>query len=100
VYPLEDPDAAINIDGALGDGSQFHRTFGTRYTSKVPAVGDRPHEPRAADHAAVSSARSDRVPLVAEHGGDLQMAAERLHVGAQRRQIDVAATLQARDVAL
>jgi len=28
VYPLEDPDAAIKIDGALGDGSQFHRTFG------------------------------------------------------------------------
>lgn len=28
VYPLEDPGAAINIDGALGDGSQFHRTFG------------------------------------------------------------------------
>lgn len=28
VYPLENPEAAINIDGALGDGSQFHRTFG------------------------------------------------------------------------
>lgn len=28
VYPLDDPDAAIYIDGSLGDGSQFHRTFG------------------------------------------------------------------------
>lgn len=28
VYPLRDPAAADLIDGALGDGSQFHRTFG------------------------------------------------------------------------
>lgn len=28
VYPLNDPDKANEIDGSLGDGSQFHRTFG------------------------------------------------------------------------
>jgi hypothetical protein len=28
MYPLHDPDAAIYVDGALGDGSQFHVTFG------------------------------------------------------------------------
>ena len=28
VYPLDEPAAAIDIDGALGDGSQFHVTFG------------------------------------------------------------------------
>lgn len=28
IYPLRDPAAADLIDGALGDGSQFHRTFG------------------------------------------------------------------------
>jgi hypothetical protein len=28
IYPLRDPGAADLIDGALGDGSQFHRTFG------------------------------------------------------------------------
>ncbi len=28
IYPLHDPAAADLIDGALGDGSQFHRTFG------------------------------------------------------------------------
>lgn len=28
VYPLRAPQKAIEIDGALGDGSQFHRTFG------------------------------------------------------------------------
>lgn len=28
IYPRDDPDAAIYIDGALGDGSQFHVTFG------------------------------------------------------------------------
>jgi len=28
IYPLHNPGAADLIDGALGDGSQFHRTFG------------------------------------------------------------------------
>lgn len=28
IYPLEDPDKADEIDGALGDGSQFHRAYG------------------------------------------------------------------------
>jgi hypothetical protein len=28
LYPLSNPDAADLIDGALGDGSQFHLTFG------------------------------------------------------------------------
>jgi hypothetical protein len=28
VYPLNRPDKADAIDGALGDGSQFHRTYG------------------------------------------------------------------------
>lgn len=28
VYPRDHPERAIEIDGALGDGSQFHETFG------------------------------------------------------------------------
>ena len=28
IYPLHDPKQADAVDGALGDGSQFHRTFG------------------------------------------------------------------------
>lgn len=28
MYPLNDPDASEMIDGAIGDGSQFHSTFG------------------------------------------------------------------------
>jgi hypothetical protein len=28
VYPLQEPDRAIEVDGAIGDGSQFQRTFG------------------------------------------------------------------------
>lgn len=28
VYPLHDPARAADIDGALGDGSPFHRTYG------------------------------------------------------------------------
>jgi hypothetical protein len=28
IYPADDPDGAESIDGALGDGSQFHRTHG------------------------------------------------------------------------
>jgi hypothetical protein len=28
VYPRDRPDKAIDIDGAMGDGSQFHETFG------------------------------------------------------------------------
>lgn len=28
LYPAERPDRAADIDGALGDGSQFHRSFG------------------------------------------------------------------------
>lgn len=27
-YPKHDPERAIEIDGALGDGSQFHQTYG------------------------------------------------------------------------
>lgn len=28
IYPLRDPEAAESIDGALGDGSQFHLAYG------------------------------------------------------------------------
>jgi hypothetical protein len=28
IYPLSDPDAAVLIDGAIGDGSQFHLAYG------------------------------------------------------------------------
>lgn len=28
VYPLQDPARAIEVDGAIGDGSQFQRTYG------------------------------------------------------------------------
>ena len=28
LYPKNDPDRAIEIDGAIGDGSQFHETYG------------------------------------------------------------------------
>jgi hypothetical protein len=28
IYPLHDPNSADAIDGALGDGSQFHRAYG------------------------------------------------------------------------
>jgi hypothetical protein len=28
IYPLHAPDKAIEIDGSLGDGSQFHGTYG------------------------------------------------------------------------
>lgn len=28
IYPLQDPDKADEIDGALGDGSQFQRAYG------------------------------------------------------------------------
>jgi len=28
VYPLQEPERAVEVDGALGDGSQFQRTFG------------------------------------------------------------------------
>lgn len=28
VFPRTKPEAAVEIDGAIGDGSQFHRTFG------------------------------------------------------------------------
>lgn len=28
VYPRNDPDRAIEIDGAIGDGSRFHETYG------------------------------------------------------------------------
>lgn len=28
LYPRNDPDRAIEIDGAIGDGSQFHETYG------------------------------------------------------------------------
>ena len=28
IYPRRSPDAAIKIDGAIGDGSRFHETYG------------------------------------------------------------------------
>lgn len=45
IYPLESPAKAVKIDGALGDGSSFHRTFGYYAhgvgpeTAKPPAGG-------------------------------------------------------------
>jgi len=41
VYPREQPEKAVAIDGAMGDGSQFHDTFG------YYAHGVGPETPRA-----------------------------------------------------
>jgi hypothetical protein len=43
LYPLGNPDAADLIDGALGDGSQFHLTFGYYAHGVGPETAKAPH---------------------------------------------------------
>ncbi len=43
IYPLRDPDAADLIDGALGDGSQFHVAFGYYAHAVGPETAKAPH---------------------------------------------------------
>jgi hypothetical protein len=43
LYPLSNPDAADLIDGALGDGSQFHLTFGYYAHGVGPETAKAPH---------------------------------------------------------
>jgi len=42
LYPVKNPGRAIEIDGALGDGSQFHRTFGYYAHGVGPATAKPP----------------------------------------------------------
>jgi hypothetical protein len=43
IYPLHDPDAADLIDGALGDGSQFHLAYGYYAHGVGPETAKAPH---------------------------------------------------------
>lgn len=43
LYPLHDPAAADLIDGALGDGSQFHLAFGYYAHAVGPETAKAPH---------------------------------------------------------
>lgn len=43
VYPRERPEKAIEIDGAMGDGSQFHETFGYYAHGVGPETAKAPH---------------------------------------------------------
>lgn len=43
IYPLRDPDAADLIDGALGDGSQFHLAYGYFAHGVGPDTAKAPH---------------------------------------------------------
>lgn len=62
----------------FGRAAFWSASVGTQKTGAVDRR--RPYKPPTG-----SSAGSDWVALVVKHGGDLQMAAKRLHVGAQRR---------------
>lgn len=44
IYPRDHPDAAIDIDGGLGDGSQFHVTFGYYAHGVGPETAKKPSE--------------------------------------------------------
>jgi hypothetical protein len=43
IYPMSNPDAADLIDGALGDGSQFHLAFGYYAHGVGPETAKAPH---------------------------------------------------------
>jgi hypothetical protein len=43
VYPRQRPEKAIMIDGAMGDGSQFHETFGYYAHGVGPETAKAPH---------------------------------------------------------
>jgi hypothetical protein len=43
IYPLHDPDGADWIDGALGDGSQFHLAYGYYAHGVGPETAKAPH---------------------------------------------------------
>jgi hypothetical protein len=43
IYPIGDPDAADLIDGAMGDGSQFHLAYGYYAHGVGPETAKAPH---------------------------------------------------------
>lgn len=67
IYPAAAPDKADLIDGALGDGSQFHRTFGYYAHGVGPETAKAPDGWQGRLHRATVPARvgSHRQPLAA-----------------------------------
>jgi hypothetical protein len=47
VYPLDDPDRAIEIDGTIGEGSYLHDTYGYYAHGVGAETAARGAEPRA-----------------------------------------------------
>lgn len=43
VYPLREPSRAIEVDGAIGDGSPFHRSYGYYAHGVGPETAKLPH---------------------------------------------------------
>lgn len=66
IYPVEAPDKADEIDGALGDGSQFHRSYG------YYAHGVGPETAKAPTHW---QERLVRVAVTARPGSGRQLVA-------------------------
>ncbi|HEY3759667.1 MAG TPA: DUF6036 family nucleotidyltransferase [Solirubrobacteraceae bacterium] len=97
VYPREQPQKAIEIDGAMGDGSQFHETFGYYAhgvgpeTAKAPAGWETRlvpvHVPLVRGRGAVATGWCMEVhdlvlaKLAAGRSRDLEFAAETIRHG-------------------
>lgn len=66
IYPLQDPEAADFIDGALGDGSQFHETYGYYAHGVSPETAKAPEgwRDRLVKHEVPPRPASKRTDLV------------------------------------
>lgn len=61
IYPLAAPDLADKIDGALGEGSQFHETYGYYAQGVGPDTAVLPSGWQQRLHRVQSAATNDRV---------------------------------------
>lgn len=61
IYPLQAPELADKIDGAIGEGSQFHQTFGYYAQGVGPGTATLPSSWMQRVHRVQNSNTNDRV---------------------------------------
>jgi hypothetical protein len=63
IYPLQAPDLADKIDGAIGEGSQFHQTYGYYAQGVGPETATLPSDWMSRVHRVQSGNTGDRVGI-------------------------------------
>src|SRR4051812_10657259 len=60
IYPLQSPELAEKIDGAIGEGSHFHKTHGYYAQGVGPQTAVLPNDPPSLRHLRQKCRRNDR----------------------------------------